>query len=233
LAQPPSTEVNESFLREVDDNLRRDSVRDWFVENRTVLILAVVLFLATAGGTIWWREHKQAKTGAEVEELAKVYRQLGDGKYDQGAALKPIQDSSSDTVAATATFTAAAIDLEKGKNGDAIAKYKSLAEEDGLAQPYRDIALLRQTALEFDKLKPDEVIARMAPLAKPGEPWFGSAGEMTALALVKKGQKDEAGRLFASLARDKTVPESVRVRAVQIASSLGVDVSDAMPASAK
>lgn len=233
MARPPSTEVNESFLREVDDNLRRDTVRDFFVGNRITLIVAVVLFLAAAGATIWWREHKQAKTGAEVEELAKVYRDIGQGKFDQTAALKPITESSSDSVAASATFTAAAIDLEKGRNGDAIAKYKSLVDDKGLAAPYRDIALIRQTALEFDKLKPDEVITRLAPLSKPGEPWFGSAGEMTALALIKKGQKDEAGRLFASIARDKTVPQSVRSRAVQIASSLGVDVSDAMTASAK
>jgi hypothetical protein len=233
LAQPPSTEVNESFLREVDENLRRDTVRDFFVENRTVLIIAVLLFLAAAGGTIWYREHLQAKTGADVEELAKIYRQIGEGKFNQSAALKPLEDSSSDSVAATAKFTAAALALQSGKSGDAIAAYKSLASDDDLAQPYRDIALIRQTALEFDKLKPDDIIARMAPLAKQGEPWFGSAGELTALALVKKGQKDEAGRLFATIGRDKAVPESVRVRSIQIASSLGVDVSDIPPVGAK
>ena len=37
----------------------------------------------------------------------------------------------------------------------------------------------------------------MQPLAKPGNPWFGSAGEMTAMALIKQGKNAEAGQLFA------------------------------------
>jgi hypothetical protein len=233
LARPPSTEVNESFLREVDENLRRDSVRDFFVENRNILIIALLLFLAAAGGTIWYREHQQAKTAADVEELAKINRQLSQGKLDQSAALKNLEDSSSKSVAATARFTSAAIAIEQGNSKQAIETYRSLAEDKGLAQPYRDIALIRQTAMEFDTLKPDQVIERMAPLAKPGEPWFGSAGELTGLAMIKQGKKSEAGRLFAAIARDKSVPESLRLRTVQMASSLGIDVSDAMPASAQ
>ena len=73
----------------------------------------------------------------------------------------------------------------------------------------------------------------MKPLAVPGGPWFGSAAEMTALALIKQGKRAEAGKLFAAVARDKRVPESLRSRSVQIASSLGVDASDAMPAPAQ
>jgi len=52
-----------------------------------------------------------------------------------------------------------------------------------------DAALLRQTALDFDKLKPEVVISRMAQLAKPDSPWFGSAAELTAVAMIKQGRK--------------------------------------------
>jgi hypothetical protein len=92
-----------------------------------------------------------------------------------------------------------------------------------LPQAYRDAALIRETALEFDSLKPDDVIARLEPLAKPGNPWFSSAGEMTAMAMIKQGKKQEAGRLFAAIAKDKSAPEGSRARSVQVASSLGVD----------
>ena len=68
----------------------------------------------------------------------------------------------------------------------------------------------------------------MAPLTKPGNPWFGSAGELTAMAMVKQGKKNEAGRLFAAIAADSKVPETIRARAVQIAGSLGVDASASM-----
>jgi hypothetical protein len=51
---------------------------------------------------------------------------------------------------------------------------------------------------------------------------------MTALAMIKQGKKDEAGRLFAAIAKDKTVPDAIRARSVQIAGSLGVDASSAL-----
>jgi hypothetical protein len=71
------------------------------------------------------------------------------------------------------------------------------------------------------------VIERLAPMAKPGNPWFGSAGEMTAMALIKQGQKPQAAQLFVAIAKDKNVPDSIRARSVQLAGSLGVDASSA------
>ena len=68
----------------------------------------------------------------------------------------------------------------------------------------------------------------MKPLAEPGNPWFGSAGEMTAMAMLKQGKKAEAGRMFAAIAADEQVPSSIRARAVQIAGTLGVDASASM-----
>ena len=56
MAQPP--DVGETFLREVDENLRRDQMRDFFKAYGNWLIAGVVLFLAASGGLIWWRQHQ-------------------------------------------------------------------------------------------------------------------------------------------------------------------------------
>jgi hypothetical protein len=106
-------------------------------------------------------------------------------------------------------------------------------DDKGLAQPYRDLAAVRLTALEFDQMPPTDVIARLKPLTVAGNPWFGSAGEMTAMALLKMGRKDEAGRLFAAIAADDTVPDTIRSRAVQIAGTLGIDATASLPATAR
>jgi hypothetical protein len=227
LARPPSTEVNETFLREVDEEYRRDKVRDFFVDNRVFLISVLVLFLAVTGGWIWWQNHQREVAGRQVEELAAIFQDIGAGKTQQAQPrLKELEADADDAVRTTAIFTSAALDLQNNDPKAAVAKYKSIAEDTGQPEPYRQIALIRQTALEFDQLKPEDVIARMKPLAVPGEPWYGSAGEMTALALVKQGKRAEAGKLFAAIGRDERVPEIIRGRAVQIASSLGIDASD-------
>ena len=86
-----------------------------------------------------------------------------------------------------------------------------------------DTVLIRQTAAEFDSIKPELVVTRLRPLAAKGNPWFGSAGEMVAAAYLKMGKAELAGKMFADIGKDENVPETIRSRAVQMAGSLGVD----------
>ena len=226
MAQPP--EVNETFLREVDENLRRDQLRDFFKTYGNWLIAAVVLFLAASGGLIWWKQHRVQQHEAEVEKLAQVYKDVGTGNSAQAPQqFDELSKSSSKAVRASALFARAAVALQQNDTKLAISTFKSIADDSDLPKPYRDAALIRQTALEFDQLQPQEVIAHLASLAKPGEPWFGTAGEMTALAMIKQGKRQEAGQLFAAIAKDNGVPDTIRARAVQVAGSLGVDASSA------
>ena len=229
MALPPDT--NETFLREVDENLRRDRARDFAKKYGSFLIGALVLFLVGCGGYIYWKHRQQQQVERQVEQLASVYRDIGTGKLGQAPQqLDGIAREGSPALRASALITSAALALEKNDTKGAIARFREIAADDDLPKPYRDLALLRQTALEFDSLKPAEVVTRLEPLAKRGGPWFGSAGDMTAAALVKQGKKAEAGRLYGAIAKDPTVPESIRARSVQIASSLGVDASAALPA---
>jgi len=232
LAQPP--DITETFVREVDENLRRDQATDFFKKNGKFLIAAVILFLAASGGLIWWRQHQVQKSEAQVEQFAAVYKDIASGNTSQvPQKLDQLADEGSKGVRGSALFAKAAVALQQGDTKTAIATYKAIAEDSGLPPPYRDAALIRQTALEFDQLQPQALISRLEPLAKPGEPWFGSAGEMTALALAKQGKNQEAGQLFAAIAKDNTVPSSIRERAAQLASSFGVDISNMLPNQAR
>jgi hypothetical protein len=49
------------------------------------------------------------------------------------------------------------------------------------------------------------------------------------MAMIAKGDKAGAGQLFAKIAADKQVPQSIRARAVQLAGSLGVDATASIP----
>ena len=224
------TDSNDTFLKEVDENLRRDRMTDFFKSYGKWVAVAVVLFLAAVGGWIYWEERQNRASSDQSEQLHALLTDLSAGKTQTvPQRVAELEKSHSDVVRASATLTDAAVALEKNNRSAAIAKYRELASDEGLAQPFRDVATVRMTALEFDSLKPEEVIARLQPLAKAGNPWFGSAGEMTALALMKQNKNAEAGRLFAAIAADSQVPSSIRSRAVQVAGTLGVDASASLP----
>ena len=228
MAQPP--DITDTFVREVDENLRRDRMNELAKKYSGWITAAVILFLGAAGGFIYWQNNRVEQSGRQVEQLSQVFSDVGAGNTSAAPKqLDELANSGSKAVRASALFTRAALALQQNDVKLATAKYREIAQDDGLPKPYRDAALIRQTALEFDSLKPEEIIARLRPLAEPGNPWFGSAGEMTAMALIKQGKKAEAGQLFARIARDKQVPETMRARAVQIARTLGVDASSAFP----
>ena len=220
MAETP--DISETFVREVDENLRRDQLRDILRKNVGAIIGAVVLFLAAAGGFIYWQDYKSKQNAADVDQLAQIFTGLSKGNVDGVAPkLDALSKGTSKGVRASASLGRAAVALQQGDTKLAIDKYKAIAADSSLPQPFRDLALVRQTSLEFDSLKPEDVIARMAPLTKAGEPWFGSAGEMTAMAYLKQGKTADAGKLFAAVARDDKVPDPIRSRTGQMASSLG------------
>jgi len=217
--------MSETFLREVDENLRRDQLRDFFKRYGNWLIAGVILFLGLSGGFIWWKQHEVERSATQVEQLAEAFKDIGAGTTAQvPARLDALSKSGSKGVSATAQFARAALAIQQNDVKLATNIYGSLAQDSSLPAAFRDAALIRQTAIQFDQLPPAEVIARLQPLAKPGEPWFGSAGEMSAIAMIKQGRKQEAGQMLVAIARDQGVPDALRGRAGQLAASLGVDV---------
>lgn len=227
MAQPP--DISETFVKEVDENLRRDRINDFFKENGSWLIAGLILFLAACGGLIWYQQYRENRTEAQVEQLAQIYKAIAVGNTSKvPQQLDELSTSGSKAVRASALFTRAAFAVQENDNKLAIATYKKVRDDSSLPDAYRNAALVRETALEFDQLDPQQVIAQLAPIAKAGNPWFGSAGEMTALALIKAGKTKQAGELFATLAKDKNVPESIRNRSIQISGSLGADASSAI-----
>jgi len=228
------TDSGETFLREVDENLRRDQLQDIARKYGAWIVAGVVLLLAATGGWIYWQDRQEKAAAQQSEVLAQVFTDIGAAKFGNvPQRLDALAGEADGALAASAKLTRAAVAVEQNDRPLAIAKFREIAAADDLPQPYRDLALIRATSLEFDTLRPEQVIARLEPLTKPGNPWFGSAGELTAMALIKQGKKLEAGRLFAAVAADQQVPESIRARSVQIAGTLGVDASASMPATAQ
>ena len=216
MALPPTNSTEDSFIREVDEELRRDRLSGFWKSYGRWVLAAIVLGLAALAGWLVWQDQRAKQSAAESEILDEALRKASEGN----AALAKLKASSNDGYRATALLTEAALLIQK-QNLDGAAKiYGEVAKDEAIAQPWRDLALVRQTAVQYDRLAPDEVIARLSPLAVRDNPWFGSAGEMVAIAYLKKQRVQPAAKLFADIAADPKVPESIRGRAKNMSASL-------------
>ena len=224
LARPPATD--QAFLREVDEELRRDQVaaaaRRWGLGAAIAIVAALLLF----GGWLYWQHRREQAAGVEGEQLAAAYDQINAGSIPQATtSLAALAQAEGKGTRAMALMTQGDLLLKKNDVRGAVAKFAAVAGDASYGQPFRDLATLRQTAIEFDTLPPQQVIERLRPLAVSGSPWFGSAGEMTAIAYLRQNRRDLSGKLFGQIARADDVPETIRQRAVQMAGGMGVDAA--------
>ena len=214
----------EVFLREVDDAVREDNLKDMARRYGVWAALLVVISLAALAGWIFYQNHKGEKSGVRSEEYIAAVDSLKANNLDgASAALTKLENADQKGYQAAAKLMQANIALEKNNPKKAAEGYANVVADKNLPQAFRDLALVRQTATEFDNLKPQQVVDRLKTLAVPGSPWFGSAGEMVAVSYLNMGKDNLAGPLFAQLAKDKSVPPTIRSRTLQMAGVQGID----------
>ena len=214
------------FLREVDDALREEEFLDTLKRHGKTIGAVVFLGLAGLAGWLIWQDRSKDQLGQHAEQFSVALDRIEAGQLDAGMKeLEPLTKVG-DGSGAAARLMQAGIALEQGRAADAARGFAAVAADTSAPQPFRDLATLREVAVKFDQLPPQQVVDRLKPFAAPGNPWFGSAGEMTAMAWLRLGRKDLAGPMFAAVAKDEDAPESLRSRARQMAGLLGVDAID-------
>ena len=220
----PSRE-DEVLIREIDEAVREDAVLA-FLRNHGLKVLGVIgVGIAGLGGYLVWDHYAEAELERQSETLISSldYAKQGDFKTASQNVAGLLGDDSSPGARASARFMQAGAALEQGDSAKATTLYKAIAD-DGAAPPaLRDLARIREISINFDRMKPADVIARLGDLAKPGNAFFGSAGELVAMAHLESGNRADAGRIFAAIAKDGEQPETLRSRARQMAGLMGVD----------
>lgn len=215
------------FLREVDDALRQDEMLGAMRRYGLPIGVAVALGLAVFGGYLWWNHAQKAKAGEQGEQLTLALDRVQSGRVAEAEKqLVAIEKDAGPGSKAAAQLMRAGMALEKGNRDEAAKLYGATAADSDAPQPFRDLATIRMVSANFDTMPPQQVVDKLKPLAIPGNPWFGSAGELVGAAYLKLNKPELAGPLFAAIARDKQVPETARNRARQLAGLLGFDAID-------
>lgn len=214
-------------MREVDEQYRRDQLTGIWQNYGRWIIVAVVAALAALALYLYLDHRSTVRAGTQGEQLDAAMRLVEENQPDKaGPDLDKLAKDGDKGYSAVARISQANLLIAKNDSKGAAAKLAEIAANGDYPQPFRDLALLRQTAIEYDTLKPEVVIDRLKGMAVATSPWFGSAGEMVAAAYLKQGKRGDAGKLYGQVAQGgDNVPESIRQRAVQLAGVLGVDAT--------
>lgn len=212
------------LLREVDEAVRQDQFSNFISAYGKPLIGALILGLAAFGGYLYWEKQNEADLEARSETLVSALDQIEAGNLGTGSAtLDPLLADKEAGIRTAAKMLKAGIAMEQGKAQQAAEIFSAVAADNDAPQVMRDLATIREVAATYDSRKPEDVIARLKPIAVPGHAFFGSAAEMVAMAYLEQGKRAEAGTLFAAIAKDEKTPDGLRSRSRQMAGLLGVD----------
>lgn len=224
---PQTSREDEILMREIDEAVRQDDTKEFFQKYGKALAGGLVVLVGGLSAYAWWDGSREAKLEAGSEAIISALDSVDAGDF-AGASEKAdgVIADGSDGARAVARMLQAAAALEQDDPDKAVEMYAAIVADPATPGPLRDLALVREIATSFDDRKPADIIAKLAPLTVPGNPFFGSAGELTAIAHLEAGDRDKAGALFAELAQDETVPDTLRERARQMAGLLSVDTID-------
>ncbi len=218
-----TNETGDAFIREVDEEYRREKLGTLWARYGRWLLLGIGALLIAVAGLLYWRGLQEAQADARAQRFTEALGQLRGGPTAAAkaqATLTTLEHAPEPGYRALALLQRAGAAATGGDLKLAATLYNQIAANDEIAKPFRDLALIKATQIEFDHLPPVTVIARLKPMALPGNPWFGSAGELTALAHLKAGESTLAKPLFDALAKDESVPVSIRGRAQQLSAAM-------------
>jgi hypothetical protein len=209
------------IFREIDEELRRENfAKLWERYGQYVVGLAVIIVLATAGA-VGWREYQARIQRADSIRYAAAVELAQKNELARAADdFAALARNSGGGQATLARLQEAALRARGGDEAAAIAAYKAVAQDGSVDKIYRDLATLLAALHEMHSADPKAIIAEIAGLTGPDNAWRPSALEITALAHLRAGERNEARDIYKGLADDLTAPQGLRARAAEMSAAL-------------
>lgn len=212
----------EAFIREVDEDLKNESMKKLWDKYGLYVILIVVVSLTIAvsfEGIKNWYAHK-LETRADTYAYALSMQNLG--KYQESKDnLDYIITHDYGIFTDLAKLQKANVLFDEGKTDEALKLLEALAHDNKLTPQLRDAAVIKLASYKLDKAPAEEVNSLIEGLANdPANKWNPIAREMQAILVLREGNAGAAKEMYEQLLQDEDTPESMKSRIKDIISVL-------------
>lgn len=225
--------MTETFLEEVEENLRSDRYRTLFRKYLPWVLGAAALVLAAALG-FWgydvWRGQQIAKA-SEAYAAAIKAAQAGNSAaaFDKFGEVTKLQAPA---YKALALMSQGALRIAEDKTQEAVALYDKAAA--ATSDPViKDAARLKSALALMDEAPYPAIEERLKPLLDQKRPYRMAAREALGMAKLQAGMAKAAREDFVVLTLAPGVPESMRDRAQAAMAVIDSGSAASLPAAVK
>ena len=204
--------MSDDFIREVDEELRRDQVMQlWKKHSNWIIGAAVLVVAAVAGYNFWVHRQTQAMHAASTQYDSALSLFQQDKRKEAEARLGVLALEPPEGYPLLARFRLAA--SQGAQDPEAGAKaYEELAKVAGIDPVWRDLAILRASALKLDGKEAEAAAASLETLAGTDGVWRHSARDLLFAYAIGKNDYATAGRWLDKMSADSATPTDLRQR---------------------
>ncbi|MGD9477605.1 UNVERIFIED_ORG: tetratricopeptide repeat protein [Roseateles sp. XES5] len=204
---------DDSFIREVNEELRSDQMRlVWKRFGRVLIAGAVLVVLGTIGKVSYeyWRDGEASAAGDQFLAALNLARE---GKKDEAlAALTGLEKDGFGSYSVLARMRSASL-LAETDGQAAVNAFTAISKDTSVPQALRDAARLRAAYVLVDTGTYDQVSAEAEQLATPQSALRHSAREVLGLSAYKHEDYARAKEWFDAIVNDSESPRTVANRA--------------------
>ncbi|MBY4609736.1 tetratricopeptide repeat protein [Rhizobium sp. 9T] len=205
---------DDSFIREVNEELRSDQMKGaWRRFGRYIIVAAILIVVGTAGKVLYdyWDDSRSSGAGDQFLAAMKL---ADENKNDEAlAALDKLEKEGHGAYPVLARMRAATVQAQKGNAAAAIAAFNEIGKDNGVPSAVRDAARMRAGWLLIENGSYEQVSAAIEEMAVPGNAFRHSAREALGLAAYKAGNMAQGRQWFQSIIDDAESPRPVANRA--------------------
>ncbi|MGI9350546.1 MAG: tetratricopeptide repeat protein [Rhizobiaceae bacterium] len=205
---------DDSFIREVDEELRSDQVKNFWDKYKWLVIGGAVAVVVATAGYRGWSSYSEKVAGESGDRFIEAVALSNDGKHDE--AIMVLEALGKDGVGeypALASIRLAAEYAKQGEIDKAVQAFDGIASDSGFDETLRNVARLRSGLILVDHGTYEEVVNRLQSMANTGQPFRHSSREGLGLSAWKNKKYEDAHRWFTAVTEDAQAPAGVRSRA--------------------
>jgi hypothetical protein len=219
---------------EVAEDLRAERASSLARRFGGLAALGVVAVLLGTGAYVWWGQQQKAASDATADRFIAATQQADRAMQSLSgldrAAATQAEATFADIAAhgpagykVLARLHEAGLQWQLGQTQQAVATWKSVADDTGAPQLLRDLASLTSAEHLVDTGNPVLLNQSMEALTGLENPWRPMAEQVIALIDIRQGKMREAADTMKRLMGDPLAPEGIRQMVADLLTTLPPD----------
>ncbi len=216
------TGAQEAFIKEVNEDLKNESVKKIWDKYGLYIIILVVAALTAAVSFETIKAWYAKKLQTWSDSYAYALSLQNQGKYDESIdTFDYIAGKDYGIFSELAKMQKANILLEQKKNDEAFVLMNEIIQDQSFNQQLRDTVTLKLASYKLENAPMAEIEQLIGGIAADSEnSWQPAAGEMLALANLRDGNNQKAREIYDGLLANEKTPEVMKARIKDIISVL-------------